>query len=177
MRKERLHEAAHGIGDELGGVHHYRPCAVGPARHTREGEGGIESGAGDVGVVEGRSELQLGNLHVGTAGKHLHRHAGGEAGGEGVGVEGGAGDGVRGFVEDHAKRVFRLANAVLERGNRGLQFIEVGACLRNGGVGGQACLMHGFHSVDVFLPEYNRFIGGAELFVEHLQRVVEVGNG
>ena len=81
------------------------------------------------------------------------------------------------FVEDNAKRVFRLANAVFERGDSGLQFIEVGACLRNGGVGGQACLLHGFHCVDVFLPEHNGFIGGAELFVEHLHRVVEVGNG
>ena len=52
LRKEGLHEAAHGVGDELGGIEHHRPCAVGPARRAREGEGGIESGAGDVGVVE-----------------------------------------------------------------------------------------------------------------------------
>ena len=67
-----------------------------------------------------------------------------------------------------------FADVLLEGGHGGFKLDEVGACLSDGSFVGHAGLFHELHGSDAFFPDFDGFLRGSELFVEHLKRVVHV---
>ena len=170
-----LHEASHSRQQQFSGVH--EAVVVGEGARTRDGDLRIEARARLIHVVEALRQRELGSVDVGTVVEQLDAHARGKVLGQVLSVERAAMDGLGRQSEQQRERIFDFAHLPQHIDALRLHAVVGGfGTLHGGRAIADARVFHHLHLLPRFFRQRLHLAHDFDLFVEHQQGVIEVGD-